>query len=198
MPDRGDPVVDVALAQLLIASGDIPGGRLEQAMLRWGRSQLLQGFLADMDQSELRSGILEVAGWKASDANLSSEEIEAMWKVAREVLTATMSGRRPGRSPLGLDRLWPDARVRSLVECDDRLTEAVRSTVRPVLVAGGTPHRNHTTIDGGTHHHEVAHPGAKRPSSAWSCPVSCSPPAARHRPAARRPPPPGPVPPRRR
>ena len=65
-------------------------------------------------------------------------------------------------------------------------------------VTGGTPHRNHTTIDGGTHHHDVAHPGAERPSSPSSCPVSCSPPAARHRPVAPRPPPPGPVRPRRR
>ena len=81
---RGDAVVDVALAQLLIASGAIPGGRFEQAILGWGRSQLLHAFLGGMDEAELRSGILEVAGWKASDANLSAEEIEAMWKVARE------------------------------------------------------------------------------------------------------------------
>ena len=81
---RGDPVVDVALAQLLIASAAIPGGRLERAVLGWGRSQLLQAFLSGMDRAGLSAGILEVAGWKATDANLSPEEIEAMWKVARE------------------------------------------------------------------------------------------------------------------
>jgi aminoglycoside phosphotransferase (APT) family kinase protein len=82
---RGDPLVDVALAQLLIASGKIPGGRLEQAVLRLGRSQLLHAFLAGMDGAGLRSRILEVAEWKSTDANLSPEEIQAMRKVARDV-----------------------------------------------------------------------------------------------------------------
>jgi aminoglycoside phosphotransferase (APT) family kinase protein len=82
---RGDPLVDVTLAYLLIASGTIPGGRLEQKILGWGRTQLIRGFLGGRDRSALRPRILEVAERKAADPNLSSDEIQAMWKIAREV-----------------------------------------------------------------------------------------------------------------
>ncbi len=82
---RGDPLVDVTLAYLLIASGAIPGGRIEQKILGWGRALLLHGFLGGRDRSALRPRILEVAERKTSDPNLSPEEIEAMWKIAREV-----------------------------------------------------------------------------------------------------------------
>ena len=82
---RGDPLVDVTLAYLLIASGTIPGGRLKRKILGWGRSQLIQGFLGGRDRSALRPRIVEVAERKTSDPNLSSEEVEAMWKIAREV-----------------------------------------------------------------------------------------------------------------
>jgi aminoglycoside phosphotransferase (APT) family kinase protein len=81
---RGDPLVDVAVVQLLIASATIPGGRLQQWILGWGRSLMLHAFLADVDESEVGSRILEVAEWKSTDRNLSSEEIQTMWTVARE------------------------------------------------------------------------------------------------------------------
>jgi len=82
---RGDPGVDVALAYLLIVSATIPGGRFERTMLGWGRKQLIRGFLGGRDRSALRPGIVEVAERKAADPNLSSEEIQAMRRIAREV-----------------------------------------------------------------------------------------------------------------
>ena len=82
---RGDPLVDVTLAYLLIVCGAVPGGRVEQTILGWGRALLLRGFLGGGDRSALRPRIVEVAEWKTSDPNLSPEEIRSMWKIAREV-----------------------------------------------------------------------------------------------------------------
>ena len=41
---RGDPSIDVGLAWVLMAAGQIPGSRLKAKLLAFGRAQLVNGF----------------------------------------------------------------------------------------------------------------------------------------------------------
>jgi hypothetical protein len=47
---RGDPDVDVGLAWLLMAAGQIPGGGAKARLLAFGRSLLVNGFVSHFDR----------------------------------------------------------------------------------------------------------------------------------------------------
>jgi thiamine kinase-like enzyme len=80
----GDPDDDVALAWLLMSAGEIPGGRLRARLLGIGRSLLTTRFAGHFDQRSLQPRLEAVAAWKATDANLSTAEVDALWRTVRQ------------------------------------------------------------------------------------------------------------------
>jgi Phosphotransferase enzyme family len=74
----GDPLVDVAVTRVLIASGEVPAGRAKAALLHVGRKLLLDAFLKPFAGAPLDAHLADVVDWKCTDANMSSREIERM------------------------------------------------------------------------------------------------------------------------
>jgi tRNA A-37 threonylcarbamoyl transferase component Bud32 len=75
---RGDPLVDVAATWVLLASRNVPGGRLDRMMAKVGRGILLRSFLVPFSKSELNPVLGDVVDWKSRDTNMTSSEIERM------------------------------------------------------------------------------------------------------------------------
>jgi aminoglycoside phosphotransferase (APT) family kinase protein len=78
---RGDPLVDVGVAWVLMAAGQIPGSKVEATLLGWGRALLVNGFLSRFDKAEVGRRLREVVTWKVTDAHMSPEEVAGMWKL---------------------------------------------------------------------------------------------------------------------
>jgi hypothetical protein len=74
----GDPLADVALTWALIASGEVPTGRLQSMILGMGRDLLLKAFLKPFQGEALRSTLVEAVKWKCTDRNMSAIEIDRM------------------------------------------------------------------------------------------------------------------------
>ena len=74
----GDPLADVALTWALIASGEVPTGRMQSVMLDIGRNLLLKAFLKSFKGDALRSMLIEAVEWKCMDRNMSANEISRM------------------------------------------------------------------------------------------------------------------------
>jgi aminoglycoside phosphotransferase (APT) family kinase protein len=77
----GDPNVDVALAWVLMAAGDIPGGRVRAKVLGLGRALLVNGFVGHFDKGQVARQLREVVEWKVKDPHMSQREIRVMWHV---------------------------------------------------------------------------------------------------------------------
>jgi hypothetical protein len=71
-------MVDVAATWVLLASADVPGGRLQTAMAKVGRGILLRAFLSPFSKMDLSSVLNSVVEWKCKDANMTGTEIERM------------------------------------------------------------------------------------------------------------------------
>jgi aminoglycoside phosphotransferase (APT) family kinase protein len=80
---RGDPAVDVALTWALIASGEIPAGRVLGAVMGMGRGLLLNAFLKPVLDDDCRAILSEVVEWKSTDPHMSAAEIDRMRALAR-------------------------------------------------------------------------------------------------------------------
>ncbi|MGO9055532.1 MAG: phosphotransferase family protein [Streptosporangiaceae bacterium] len=78
---RGDPAVDVGLAWVLLAAGEIPDGGVKGSIMEYGRSLLVSSFLAHADLPAVRTRLREVVEWKAQDPNMSPAEQRGMWHV---------------------------------------------------------------------------------------------------------------------
>jgi aminoglycoside phosphotransferase (APT) family kinase protein len=76
----GNPNSDVALTWLMMSAGDIPGSRLRARLLGFGRSLLTDRFFRSFDRADVVSQLNAAATWKASDKNLSEEEIAGLWR----------------------------------------------------------------------------------------------------------------------
>lgn len=81
---RGDPAVDVALAWVLMAAGEVPTGRLIGAVLGRARSVLVRSFLRSFDLDEIRRVMQDVVTWKVLDPHMSADEQARMWQVVEE------------------------------------------------------------------------------------------------------------------
>lgn len=77
----GDPDIDVCLAWVLMSAGEIPGGRTRAKLLGWGRSLLVNGFIAHFDREQLTRQLRDVVAWKVSDPHMSPKEVQTMWDV---------------------------------------------------------------------------------------------------------------------
>jgi Phosphotransferase enzyme family len=78
---RGDPAVDVALAWVLMAAGEVPAGRIIGLVLSRARAALLKNFLGPVDIDAIRPVLREVVAWKAADPHMSAAEQARMWEV---------------------------------------------------------------------------------------------------------------------
>jgi hypothetical protein len=71
-------MVDVAATWVLLASANVPGGRLQTAMAKVGRGILLRAFLSPFPKMDLSSVLPSVVEWKCKDTNMTGTEIERM------------------------------------------------------------------------------------------------------------------------
>ena len=77
----GEPVLDVGLAWVLMAAGQIPGGAVMAKLMGWGRALLVNGFVDEFDRREVGRRLREVVTWKVRDPHMSEAEIAGMWKL---------------------------------------------------------------------------------------------------------------------
>lgn len=81
---RGDPNVDVGLAWVLMAAGQIPGGGPKAKLLSFGRSLLVNGFLSHFDRRSVTRWLRQVVEIKAQDPHMSETEVAGMWRVVEQ------------------------------------------------------------------------------------------------------------------
>ena len=74
----GDPAVDVGLAWVLSAAGEIPAAGWKRWPSGAARSLLVGGFLAHAEVRPARALLAEVVDWKARDAHMSPAETSRM------------------------------------------------------------------------------------------------------------------------
>lgn len=75
---KGNPLVDVAATWVLLASANVPGGRLDAAMAKVGRGILLRSFLSPFSKAEIASVLSSVVEWKSRDSNMTALEVKRM------------------------------------------------------------------------------------------------------------------------
>ena len=75
---RGIGDVDVVLAWILLASGEIPEKGFRATVLGQGRALFVNSFLRHFDRDSLRRHLGDVVAWKVTDANMSDGECRAM------------------------------------------------------------------------------------------------------------------------
>ncbi len=81
----GDPYVDVVMAWVLMAVGELPSRGPKALAVRWARGRLISGFLFGFDHAALVERLRAVVEHKSKDPHMSSREVDAMWAlVARE------------------------------------------------------------------------------------------------------------------
>jgi aminoglycoside phosphotransferase (APT) family kinase protein len=83
---RGDPVVDVALAWVLMVAGEVPAGRVLGTILGRARSVLVNSFVRgfEVEADAVKQSLGEVVAWKTSDPHMSPSEQVRMWRVVEE------------------------------------------------------------------------------------------------------------------
>ena len=84
MAARGDPSVDVAVTWTLIASGEVPAGRVQAIVLGIGRKLLLSRFLGSLPDEEPARYLRPVIEWKCRDTNMSGTEIRRMHELVED------------------------------------------------------------------------------------------------------------------
>lgn len=78
---RGDPYVDVGLAWLLMATGELPGFRATTELLAWARRPLISAFLGGFDRTATVQRLRTAVTWKAHDPHMHPREVAAMWRL---------------------------------------------------------------------------------------------------------------------
>lgn len=81
---RGDPDVDVGLAWVLMAAGQLPGGGLKERLMGFGRSLLVNGFLSHFDRHTVTGLLRQIVEMKVQDPHMSEVEVAGMWKVVEQ------------------------------------------------------------------------------------------------------------------
>ena len=77
----GDPNIDVDLAWVLMAAGQIPVNRAVAALLGRFRALLVNGFLSYFDRAELVLRLRDTVTWKVQDLNMTDAEVAEMWTI---------------------------------------------------------------------------------------------------------------------
>jgi len=83
---RGDPAVDVILAWVLMAAGEVRSSPVMRVVEVWGRGSLVKGFLAGFgsELEDLKHKVRDVVAFKVQDPNMSAAEQRAMWAVVEK------------------------------------------------------------------------------------------------------------------
>lgn len=77
----GEPAVDVGLAWVLMAAGQIPGNPMKAKLLASFRSLLVNGFLSHFERDEVAGYLRQIVEIKVQDPHMNETEIAGMWKV---------------------------------------------------------------------------------------------------------------------
>jgi aminoglycoside phosphotransferase (APT) family kinase protein len=81
---RGNPAVDVALAWVLMAAGEVSTNRLIGAILGRARSVLVNSFVRSFDLDAVTPLLPDVVAWKVHDPHMSTSEQARMWQVVQD------------------------------------------------------------------------------------------------------------------
>jgi aminoglycoside phosphotransferase (APT) family kinase protein len=81
---RGDPDVDVGLAWVLMAAGQMPGAGLKERLMGFGRSLLVNGFLSHFDRHAVTALLRQIVEMKVRDPHMSDVEVAGMWNVVQQ------------------------------------------------------------------------------------------------------------------
>ncbi len=87
--------VDAALTWVLLASGDVPAGRLWTAVMAAARRRVIAGFLSAIEVERVRPTLRQAVTWKVTDEHMSAAEQARMWALVAE---AEAPPTRPDRS----------------------------------------------------------------------------------------------------
>lgn len=92
----GDPDIDVGLAWVLMAAGEIPGDAVRSTILALARNLLVSGFLAEFDGERVAVKLRRIVAVKVTDPHMSPQEKDRMWRVVdRAERSASRRERRP-------------------------------------------------------------------------------------------------------
>lgn len=86
---RGEPNVDVGLAWVLMAAGQIPGGGPKARLMGLGRSLLVNAFLSGFDRRAVSHLLPQIVEMKMQDPHMSETEIAGMWSVVQQAQAGT-------------------------------------------------------------------------------------------------------------
>jgi aminoglycoside phosphotransferase (APT) family kinase protein len=81
---RGDPDVDVGLAWVLMAAGQIPGSGPKARLMGLFRSLLVNGFLSHFDRHAVSRLLPQIVEMKVQDPHMSEAEVAGMWNVVHQ------------------------------------------------------------------------------------------------------------------
>ncbi|HEY7946479.1 MAG TPA: phosphotransferase [Acidimicrobiales bacterium] len=81
---RGDPDVDVGLAWVLMAAGQLPEAGLKERLMGFGRSLLVNGFLSHFDRRAVAGMLRQIVEMKVQDPHMSETEVAGMWNVVQQ------------------------------------------------------------------------------------------------------------------
>jgi thiamine kinase-like enzyme len=81
---RGDPDVDVGLAWVLMAAGQIPGSGPRARLMAFGRSLLVNGFVSHFDRDAVAGSLRQIVEMKVRDPHMSEGEVAGMWNVVKQ------------------------------------------------------------------------------------------------------------------
>ena len=89
----GDPALDVGIAWLLMAAGEVPAAVWKRPLTAWARASLVSSFLAGAGVSSVMTYLPALVEWKSADQNMTGAEIARMRAVLDRAGAAGVSGR---------------------------------------------------------------------------------------------------------
>jgi aminoglycoside phosphotransferase (APT) family kinase protein len=92
---RGDPALDIGIAWLLMAAGEVPAAAWKRPLAAWARASLVSSFLAGAGVPSTATHMRELVEWKSADPNMTAIEIARMRRVLDDVGAAA-----PGAEPI--------------------------------------------------------------------------------------------------
>jgi hypothetical protein len=81
---RGQAATDAALAWVLMAAAEVPGGRLKGRLLGSFRGLLVRSFLDHFERDSLVGALKEAVAWKVRDPHMAPNEQQAMWRLVEQ------------------------------------------------------------------------------------------------------------------
>ncbi|HEY2077437.1 MAG TPA: phosphotransferase [Streptosporangiaceae bacterium] len=93
----GEPALDIGIAWLLMAAGEVPAAAWKRPLAALARANLLSSFLAGAGVSAAMTYLPDLVEWKSADPNMTAAEIARMRRVAdRSGATSASRSEGPG------------------------------------------------------------------------------------------------------